>query len=65
MIENSFFFFFQKSHQFKCFILLNRNFPQIDDNGIFFQMKRKGHVVKEEPDSSPGKKFCRDGDYQR
>ncbi|CAG2250563.1 FBXW7 [Mytilus edulis] len=35
-------------------------------NGLFSShvMKRKGHVVKEEPDSSPGKKFCRDGDYQ-
>lgn len=32
---------------------------------FFFQMKRKGHIVKEEPDSSPGKKFCRDGEYQR
>lgn len=35
-------------------------------NGLFsgHVMKRKGHVVKEEPDSSPGKKFCREGDYQ-
>lgn len=35
-------------------------------SGLFgsHMMKRKGHIVKEEPDSSPGKKFCRDGEYQ-
>lgn len=33
--------------------------------GLFSHvMKRKGHAGKEELDSSPGKKLCRDGDYQ-